>query len=77
MFKRVAVSFALVSAFNQLAEAQSPALDTARIEQATGMKGMYNEAENVYKISKPRPNLAAGDKARHKTSPKRCAPPLI
>jgi hypothetical protein len=61
MLTRVAVSFALVSAFSQLAEAQSPALDTARIEQASGMKGTYNSAENVYKITKPRANMAAVD----------------
>jgi hypothetical protein len=61
MFKRVAIALALTSAFAEPVIAQSLALDTARIEQATGMKGMYNQAENVYKISKPRANLTAVD----------------
>src|ERR1043166_1607278 len=29
-------------------------LDTARIDQATGLKGKYNEKEGVYKVSFPR-----------------------
>jgi hypothetical protein len=41
--------------------AQTPAFDTAPIEKATGMKGTYNAAENVYKISKPRANMASVD----------------
>lgn len=61
MFKRIAVSFAFMSAFSPLAFAQSSALDIARIEQASGMKGSYNPAEKVYKISKPRANMAAVD----------------
>lgn len=61
MFKPVAFSFVLASAFSQLAFAQSSALDTARIEQASGMKGSFNAAENVYKISKPRADMAAVD----------------
>ena len=35
--------------------AQSPAvMDTAAIEQATGLKGAFNKEENVFKVSKPR-----------------------
>ena len=34
--------------------AQSPALDTAKIEQVTGLKGAFNKDENVFKVSKPR-----------------------
>ena len=60
MFKRVAVCLALVSSLTLLAMAQSPNLDTARIEQATGMKGTYNPAENVFKLSKPRPSMNVG-----------------
>src|SRR5256885_14425707 len=29
-------------------------LDTAKIEQITGMKGTYNEKENVFKVTTPR-----------------------
>lgn len=32
-------------------------LDTAKIEAAVGMKGTWNEAEGVYKISQPRTDL--------------------
>lgn len=36
------------------ATAQAEKLDTARIEQLTGLKGTLNEAEGVFKISSPR-----------------------
>ena len=32
-------------------------LDTGRIEQITGMKGAYNEKENVFKVSAPRADV--------------------
>jgi len=32
-------------------------LDTARIEQVTGLKGSFSEAENVFKVSKPRTDI--------------------
>jgi hypothetical protein len=35
-------------------DAQRAALDTARIEQVTGLKGSFSERENVFKVSKPR-----------------------
>jgi hypothetical protein len=57
MFTRVAVSLALAS-FTSVAVAQAPAFDTTPIEKATGMKGSYNAAENVYKVARPRANLA-------------------
>ena len=33
------------------------ALDTARIEQITGLKGTFSERENVFKVSKPRTDV--------------------
>ena len=36
------------------AQAADPGLDTARIESITGLTGTYNQAENVFKVSKPR-----------------------
>lgn len=33
------------------------ALDTARIEAVTGLKGSYNEAEKVFKVTQPRGDL--------------------
>jgi hypothetical protein len=35
----------------------SGALDTAAIELLTGLKGTYNQTENVFKVSKPRDDL--------------------
>ena len=41
------------SAFAQ----EKPAIDIAKIEAATGLKGSFNRDENVFKISKPRTDL--------------------
>jgi hypothetical protein len=38
-------------------QSAAPALDTAAIEAATGLKGTYNKAENVFKVSKPRDDV--------------------
>jgi hypothetical protein len=35
-----------------------PALDTAAIEAASGLKGSFNKDENVFKVSKPRTDVA-------------------
>lgn len=59
MLNRFAVSIAISAAFGASALAQAPALDTAGIEQAVGIKGTYNAKENVFKITKPRANMAA------------------
>ena len=37
--------------------APAAALDTSRIEQATGLKGAWNEAEAVFKVTSPRNDL--------------------
>jgi hypothetical protein len=47
------------------AAADKNALDTAKIEQVTGMKGQWNEKEHVFKVQMPRSDLsvtAAGAK---------------
>jgi hypothetical protein len=60
VIKRALLSAAfLVSATATLA--QPSGLDPAIIQQATGMKPSFNQAENVYKISRPRENLAKVD----------------
>lgn len=41
-----------------VAVAQAPSSLPAAIEQASGMKPSYNAKENVYKISRPRPDMA-------------------
>ena len=38
-------------------QSASAALDTAKIEQITGLKGKLNQAENVYRISFPRDDV--------------------
>src|SRR5678810_661111 len=38
--------------------AQAATLDTNRIEQITGLKGAWNAAEGVFKVSVPRTDLA-------------------
>ena len=37
--------------------AQSATLDTAKIEELTGLKGTFNKDENVFKVSKPRSDV--------------------
>ncbi len=33
---------------------ETPAIDTAKIETKTGLKGSFNKEENVFKVSKPK-----------------------
>ena len=40
-----------------LVHAAEPELDTKRIESITGLTGTYNQAENVFKVSKPRTDI--------------------
>lgn len=48
----IAVGFGVASA------ADSPVrMDTAKIEQLTGLKGSFSEKENVFKVSKPRTDV--------------------
>jgi hypothetical protein len=57
---RLVPSFLVVLlALAQAAHAQSsPALDTARIEKLTGMKGTLDEREGVFRVAAPRNDLA-------------------
>jgi hypothetical protein len=41
----------------QAAPAHAAAMDTAAIEQATGLKGTFSKEENVFKVSKPRADI--------------------
>src|SRR3989442_11427066 len=49
------IAFALLSL---PAAAAKNGLDTARIEQLTGLKGKWNEKEGVFKVEMPRSDLA-------------------
>ena len=46
-----------IAAFVSPAHAASPAIDTSAIESITGLKGTYNQAEKVFKVSKPRDDI--------------------
>ncbi|MFL5250876.1 MAG: DUF1259 domain-containing protein [Myxococcales bacterium] len=52
------------------AAAPKNGLDTARIEEATGLKGKWNEKEGVFKVEMPRSDLAVT------TAGTKMAPPL-
>jgi hypothetical protein len=60
MFSRIVV-LAVSASMAALVSAQTPAFDTSPIEKAMGMKGTYNATEKVYKVSRPRANLASVD----------------
>jgi hypothetical protein len=60
MRKMIVVGTALALAMPAVF-AQPAKLDPAVIEQATGIKPTYNAKENVYKVTRPRPNLATVD----------------
>lgn len=47
----------VIAAFVLSASFVSAALDTARIDTLTGLKGAWNEAEKVHKVSQPRNDL--------------------
>src|SRR3954466_14475198 len=51
------------------AEKKAPALDTAKIEELTGMKGALDAKEGVFKVSLPRKDIAAVAGGVHLTPP--------
>jgi len=58
MLRSSSVATALAAALlASIAQAADPALDTARIESIIGLTGTYNQAENVFKVSKPRTDI--------------------
>ncbi len=58
MSRALIVCLALAaSAVAPAARAADRRLDTASIESITGLKGTYNEAEKVFKVSKPRTDI--------------------
>lgn len=59
MTKHVVVSaFAFACWINSCASQEAPAIDTAKIETLTGLKGAFNKDENVFKVTYPRGDLA-------------------
>src|SRR5712672_1701317 len=54
---KIAFAFLFASTTVALDAAPSTRLDTAQIDELTGLKGKLNEPENVYKVSLPRTDL--------------------
>lgn len=52
-----ALGFCLLMAVTLTVSVRGAALDTAKIEQITGLKGAFNQAEQVFKVSSPRTNI--------------------
>jgi hypothetical protein len=60
MLRSIPITLALGAALlAPMVQAADAALDTARIESITGLTGTYNQAENVFKVSKPRTDIKA------------------
>ena len=58
MLRSSCIALALTAAsFSSGVHAAGPALDTSTIESIIGLKGSYNETENVFKVSKPRDDV--------------------
>ena len=53
---RISIAMAGVALLTGV-HAAAPQIDTATIESVTGLKGTYSEAENVFKVSKPRDDV--------------------
>jgi hypothetical protein len=51
------IAVGICAAVSQVQAQQHAELDTARIEQITGLKGTYSRQEDVFKISKPRSDV--------------------
>ena len=51
-----AAAFAMLA--SPAASDEKPLIDAAKIEAATGLKGSFNKEENVFKVSKPRADVA-------------------
>ena len=57
LFARIAIAAGAAFSLQSALPAGTPAMDTAAIEAATGLKGTYDAAEKVFKVSKPRDDL--------------------
>lgn len=58
MFRASCIALASAAAvISSEAYAAAPPLDTSTIESVTGLKGTYDKAENVFKVSKPRDDV--------------------
>lgn len=57
LFKSSAAVLALVAFLNPAIATEKAAIDTAKIDQITGLQGKYTQEENVYKVTKPRTDV--------------------
>jgi len=58
MFGTAALGAILVLCAGSIGVAAESGLDTAKIESITGLKGVLNEKENTFKVSKPKDDVA-------------------
>jgi hypothetical protein len=58
IFANVSLSTVLLFLPTSIGLAAESGLDTAKIESITGLKGVLNEKENTFKVSKPRNDVA-------------------
>src|SRR6202790_4634790 len=58
LFRIASLCSAILLWSGSLAVAAESGLDTAKIESITGLKGVLNEKENTFKVSKPRNDVA-------------------
>lgn len=56
-YKILILIFALFLSGISSAQEQNKVIDTAKIEQLTGLKGVFNKDENVFKVSSPRSDV--------------------
>jgi hypothetical protein len=57
-FSSLSLCAILLSSPGSIAGGAESGLDTAKIESITGLKGVLNEKENTFKVSKPRSDVA-------------------
>jgi len=57
LLRALSHSFKFIAALAVISVAAHAALDTARIEELTGLKGTFNKEEGVFKVSEPRTDL--------------------
>jgi hypothetical protein len=53
-FRRIVAALMLIALLNPALAAEKAVIDTARIDQITGLQGKYTQEEHVYKVTKPR-----------------------
>lgn len=56
-FRSSVAALTLIALLNPALAAEKAVIDTARIDQITGLQGKYTQEEHVYKVTKPRTDV--------------------